>query len=89
MIGMNTTMKLLHGYREVQLEELEEATSQPTPRVLRSSRLKKPKVSTDNLEKPKIVPMKETTPEVSTDSDRKDTAQPIKIDPKSSNFNKF
>ena len=79
----------VHRHREVQLEELEEATSQPTPRVLRSSRLKKPRVSTENSGKPKIVPIEETMPEVSTDSDRKDEVQPIKLDPKSSNFNKF
>ncbi len=79
----------VHRHKDVQLEELEEATSQPSRRVLRSSGLKQPRVSTENSGKPKIVPIEETMTEVSTDSDRKDTVQPIKIDPKSSNFNKF
>jgi hypothetical protein len=79
----------VHRHREVQLEELEESTSQHPPRVLRSSRLKKPRVSTASPMKLKSVPIEETTPEVDTGPDRNDTVPPIKIDPKSSNFNKF
>ncbi len=56
----------VHRYREVQLEELEEATSQHLPRVLRSSRLKRPRVSTTSPMKLKNVPIKEITPEVET-----------------------
>jgi hypothetical protein len=73
----------VHQHREVQLEE-----TIPQPRVLRSSRLKKPRVSTETSVKPNG-PIKKTIAEASTDPDKHDAVQPIKIDPKSSNFNKF
>ena len=79
----------VHSHREVQLEELEETTSQLPPRVLRSSRLKRPRVSTENSEKSRNGPFKEAMPKGGTDLDRNDAVHPIKIDPKSSNFNKF
>jgi hypothetical protein len=74
----------VHQHREVQLEE-----TIPQPRVLRSSRLKRPRVSTETSVKPKIGPIKKTIVEVSTDPDENGAVQPIKIDHKSSNFNKF
>ncbi len=74
----------VHQHREVQLEE-----TIPQPRVLRSSRLKKPRVSTETSVKPKIGPIEKPIVEVSTDPDKNDAVQPIKIDHKSSNFNKF
>jgi hypothetical protein len=74
----------VHQHREVQFEE-----TIPQSRVLRSSRLKKLKVSIEVSRKPKSVPFEETMPKVSTDPVKNDSVQPIKIDPKSSNFNKL
>ena len=74
----------VHQHREVQLEE-----TIPQPRVLRSSRLKRPRVSTETTVKPISGPIKKPIVEVSTDPDKNDAVQPIKIDHKSSNFNKF
>jgi hypothetical protein len=74
----------VHQHREVQLEE-----TIPQSRVLRSSRLKTPRVSTETAVKPIIGPIKKPIVEVSTDPDKNDAVQPIKIDRKSSNFNKF
>jgi hypothetical protein len=59
---------------------------------LRSSRLKRPKVSTKNSVQLKKLPIKETISKVSIDTvktDETDATQPIKINPKYSIFNKF
>ncbi len=68
------------------------ATGILSTRVLRSNRHKKPKVSTENSVKLKKLLIKRTNSKVSIDTiktDETDAAQPIKIDPKYSNFNKF
>jgi hypothetical protein len=61
----------------------------PQSRVLRSSSLKRPKLSIEGSKKPVKGSIKKTMPKVSTDPVNNDSVQPIEIDPKISNFNKF
>ncbi len=80
--------KEVHQYREVQLEE-----TIPQSRVLRSSRLKKPKLSISLLRsqgnRNMVLSKRQCQKSVRTDPVKNDSVQPIKIDLKISNFNKF